>query len=59
MLVLSRKVGESVKIGDAVVTIVRIDDGRIRIGIDAPPNVKILRTELPVLADTKPSKVAA
>tara|TARA_R110000824_G_scaffold89877_1_gene219955 strand:+ start:4370 stop:4594 length:225 start_codon:yes stop_codon:yes gene_type:complete len=45
MLKLTRRSGESVRIGNAVVTI----DGtgaRVRLSIDAPPEVLILRTEL-------------
>ena len=47
MLVLSRKVDEKILIGDDIVlTVVKIDTNRIRIGIDAPNNVHILRGEL-------------
>ena len=47
MLVLTRKVDEKILIGDdIVVTIVKLDSNRIRIGIDAPKNVHILRGEL-------------
>ena len=46
MLVLSRKVDESIRIGDAVVTIISVVGGVIKVGIVAPRSVKILRTEL-------------
>ena len=47
MLVLSRKVGESVLISESIrVTVVQSANGRIRLGIDAPPEVKVLREEL-------------
>jgi carbon storage regulator len=47
MLVLSRKVGEGVQIGDQItVTIVRIAGGGVRIGIDAPADMAIAREEL-------------
>jgi carbon storage regulator len=46
MLVLSRSAGESVQIGDAVVMVLRDDAGRVRLGIDAPLHVNIVRTEL-------------
>jgi len=47
MLVLTRKVGEQFRIGDDVyVTVVRIADGGVRLGIDAPPHVTVLRAEL-------------
>ena len=48
MLVLSRKVGESILISESIrVTVVQsTKNGRIRLGIDAPPDVKVLREEL-------------
>lgn len=47
MLVLSRKVGERVRIGDGItVTIVRISGGGVRIGIEAPPELPVVREEL-------------
>lgn len=47
MLVLSRKPGERLKIGmDVWVTVVEMRRGHVRIGIDAPDSVKILREEL-------------
>ena len=46
MLVLSRRVDESIRIGDAVVTIISVAGGVVKVGIVAPPSVVILRTEL-------------
>ncbi|MEO1525151.1 MAG: carbon storage regulator [Planctomycetota bacterium] len=47
MLVLSRKAGEKLIIGDDVVlTINRISGNRVAIGIEAPRNVRIVRGEL-------------
>ena len=47
MLVLSRKVGESILISESIrVTVVQAGNGRIRLGIDAPAEVKVLREEL-------------
>lgn len=47
MLVLTRKVSERFMIGDdIVVTVVKIDGRQVRIGIDAPRDVAIRRTEL-------------
>lgn len=47
MLVLSRKINESVLIGDSVVvTVLVIRGNAVRIGIDAPKDIQILRTEL-------------
>lgn len=47
MLVLSRKVGQRILIGDDIsVTIVRIAQGGVRIGIEAPKELPIVREEL-------------
>ena len=47
MLVLSRKVGESIVISESIrVTVVQVANARIRLGIDAPPEVTVLREEL-------------
>ena len=51
MLVLSRKANQSIQIGDdIVVTVVRIAGGEVRIGIEAPPHVAIVRRELTELS---------
>lgn len=47
MLVLSRRENERIKLGDAiVVTVVRVSGDRVRLGIEAPTDVLILRGEL-------------
>jgi len=47
MLVLSRKVGERIFIGDKItVTVVRAAQGVVRIGIEAPPDLAVVREEL-------------
>lgn len=47
MLVLSRKEGEKLVIGDNIVlTVNRINGNRVAIGIDAPREVRIVRAEL-------------
>ncbi len=47
MLILSRKEGESVSIGEGIcIKIVEINKGVIKLGIDAPDDVMILRDEL-------------
>lgn len=47
MLVLSRKPGEKLQIGDSIeVTIVRIGPNTVRLGIEAPRDVNIVRSEL-------------
>jgi carbon storage regulator len=49
MLVLSRDKGESIQIGDDItVTVCRIGPNTVRIGIEAPREVNIARTELVV-----------
>jgi carbon storage regulator len=47
MLVLSRKPGEKIVIGKGItVTIVELAGNRVRIGVDAPDQLRILRGEL-------------
>ena len=47
MLVLTRKSKESVSIGDdVVVTVLHVGGGEVRIGIEAPRDVRVMRTEL-------------
>lgn len=47
MLVLSRKLGEKIVIGEnIVVTVVKIDRNQIRIGIEAPQDVPVYREEI-------------
>lgn len=47
MLVLSRKLGEKIVIGDnIVITVVKIDRNQIRIGIEAPHEVPVYREEI-------------
>ena len=47
MLVLSRKESERIRLGNnIVVTVVRVSGDRVRIGIEAPPEVIVLRDEL-------------
>ena len=47
MLILSRHLGESVKIGDEVtVTVLGVKGGQVRLGFTAPPNVAVHREEV-------------
>jgi len=57
MLVLSRKPNESVQINSTIqVTVVSVSRGRVKLGISAPDNVRIVRNEL---IDCEPSDVVA
>jgi carbon storage regulator len=47
MLVLTRKVGERIRVGESIdVVVTEIRGDKVRLGIEAPPEVKILREEL-------------
>jgi len=47
MLVLSRKVGEKIQIGDDIqITVVRVSQNTVRIGVEAPRNYQIVREEI-------------
>jgi len=60
MLVLTRKQQEQIRIGNQVtVTILRINGNQVRIGIEAPPDVRILRGELSAHSDEPHADSAA
>ncbi len=47
MLILSRKIEESIKIGDSItIKILGIHEGQVKIGIEAPKDIKVFRSEL-------------
>ena len=47
MLILTRKESEQICLGDnIVVTVVRLAGDKVRIGVVAPPDVKVIRSEL-------------
>jgi carbon storage regulator len=47
MLILTRKVGEMIRIGDAVVIrVLEVRGSQVRIGVDAPTDVRIFREEV-------------
>jgi carbon storage regulator len=46
MLVLTRKANEAIVIGNVTITVLRIDGGQIRLGIEAPREVTVLRKEV-------------
>ncbi len=59
MLVLSRKEGEKLIIGDdIVITVNRIAGNRVSIGIEAPPHVSITRGELQLRYDLEEAAAA-
>ncbi len=58
MLVLARKLDESIVIGDnIIVKVISVDKGIVKLGIDAPKDVSIVRSEL--LEDVKDLNIAA
>lgn len=58
MLVLTRKLLEKVYIGeDICVTIVRLEGGQVRLGIDAPRAIPVIRAELRDRANSKRTRV--
>lgn len=58
MLVLSRKLDESIVIGDdIVIKVVSIDNGVVKLGIEAPKDISIIRDEL--IQEVKKSNIAA
>lgn len=60
MLVLSRKIGEKVVIGDGIVLVVkRILGQRVTFGIEAPQDVRIVRGELPRFEEAPREKMPA
>jgi carbon storage regulator len=47
VLVVSRKIGERLLIGDKIaITIVKVAGGAVRLGVEAPPELPIMREEL-------------
>lgn len=54
MLVLTRKLQEKICIGnDITVTILRVKGQQVRIGIEAPRNVRVIRGELPPMSNDR------
>ena len=57
MLVLLRRVGESITIGDnIVVKVLDVQGQKVQLGVDAPRDVKVLRPELQDRDTTSPAK---
>ena len=62
MLILSRRERERIRLGDSIVlTIVRVSGDRVRLGIEAPDDVVVLRDELKPFGQSEadPAAVAA
>jgi carbon storage regulator len=56
MLVLSRKVGERIQLGENItVTLVKISGNIVRLGIDAPRDMTVVRQELTERTAARPS----
>lgn len=55
MLVLTRKLMEKLYIGDEIcITVVRLEGGQVRLGIDAPRHIPVVRAELAPLDHERP-----
>ena len=60
MLVLTRKQKESIKIGDSIViTILRVQGQSVRVGIEAPRDVRVIRGELSATKPVEDAEKAA
>ena len=47
MLILTRKIDEAIRLGDDIrIVLVQIKGGQVRLGIECPSNVRVLREEL-------------
>ena len=66
MLVLSRRESQRIRLGESIVlTIVRVNGDRVRVGIEAPPEIRVRRAELEpevrspeTISDVEPRKAA-
>ena len=60
MLILQRKPGEAVHIGESItVSVMSVEGGRVRLAIDAPTDISILRSELVETIATNQDSVIA
>jgi carbon storage regulator len=58
MLVLSRRVGESIIVDSQIrITVTGIRGGKVRMGIDAPPSVRVDRSEIHERRTQRPTEV--
>lgn len=57
MLVLSRKVGERILVGDQItITVVRVSNSGVRLGIEAPQELPVIREEVKIELDQQDAK---
>ena len=60
MLVLSRKLDQSLRLGDEItITVLGIDGDRVKIGIDAPRSIPVLRAEVYLQVQTPSTAMPA
>jgi carbon storage regulator len=61
MLIVSRKKDESILIGDSSIkiTIIETSDGRVKLGIDAPKDIRVVRAEVAELSDYNKNATAS
>ena len=61
MLVLSRRTNQRLKLGETIVlTVLQVTGDRVRLGIEAPTEIRVLREELePIVADDGPVSAPA
>ena len=60
MLILTRKVDEKIKIGDNItITLIEVRGDQVKIGIEAPKNVKVFRQEVFNAIQTENREAAA
>lgn len=58
MLVLTRKQNEKIQIGsEIVITVTQIKNGKVKLGIEAPAQIRILRSELPEFVSNTGSSI--
>jgi carbon storage regulator CsrA len=56
MIVINRQEDDSIRIGrNITVRVMRSADGVVRLGVEAPPGVPVVRAELAAARDSKPS----
>jgi carbon storage regulator len=59
MLILSRKIDESILLGNDIrIKVVSIEKGVVKLGIDAPNNISILREELKIAVENANKEAA-